>query len=151
MLRSPLTGVALAALLWTPGASAQARSPLPPATIEISTTSAGNYLSALSAGAQRDTAAAAAYFREALRFDPRNGELLERAFVAALANGNMNDAGLLADRVIKRDTKNGLAHLVLGTKAMKAKRYQAARTSFSNAGGWQADSARHRRRRKGRR
>ena len=135
MLRSPLTGVAMAALLWTSGASAQVRSPLPPATIEISTTSAGNYLSALSAGAQRDTAAAAAYFREALRFDPRNGELLERAFVAALANGNMNDATLLADRVIKRDAKNGLAHLVLGAKAMKAKRYQTARTSFSNGGG----------------
>ncbi|MDB5644217.1 MAG: repeat-containing protein [Hyphomicrobiales bacterium] len=125
----------MAALLWTPGASAQARSPLPPATVEISLTSAGNYLSALSAGAQRDTAAAAAYFREALRFDPRNGELMERAFVAALANGNFNDAMTLAERIAKRDPKNGLAQLVIGARAMKGKKFQTARSSFANGGG----------------
>ncbi len=96
---------------------------------------AGNYLSALSAGAQRDTAAAAAYFREALRYDPRNGELMERAFVAALANGNLDDGAYMADRLLKRDPKNGLAHLVLGIRSMKQKKFGAARTSFANGGG----------------
>jgi Flp pilus assembly protein TadD len=134
-LRSCLTGAALTALLWTPTASAQARSTLPPSYFSISMSSAGNYLSALSAGAQRDTAAAAAYFREALRFDPRNAELLERAFVAALANGNMDDAMAMADRLVKRDPKNSLGNLVLGVKTMKAKRFQTARTSFANGGG----------------
>jgi tetratricopeptide (TPR) repeat protein len=135
IFRSGISGAALAALLWTPAASAQARSALPANQLDISMTSAGNYLSALSAGAQRDTTAAAAYFREALRFDPRNPQLMERAFVAALANGSVDDATVLAERLIKRDPKNGLGHLVLGIKAMKAKRYQSARTAFANGGG----------------
>jgi len=118
------------------GVSAQARESMaPPPAFEITTSPAGNYLSALSAGAQRDTAAAAAYFREALRYDPRNGELMERAFVAALANGNINDAFVFADRLIKRDARNGLAHLVLGIKALKDKKYTQARAAFGNGGG----------------
>lgn len=126
----------MAALLWAPHAEAQARqvaSPLTP--IEVSTSPSGNYLAALSAGAQRDTAAAATYFREALRFDPRNAELMERAFVAALANGNMDDAFGYAERLLQRDAKNGLANLVLGVRAMKAKRYVTARNFFAKGGG----------------
>ena len=125
---------ALAALMWSNMAPArESVAPLP--TFEITTSPAANYLSALSAGAQRDTAAAAAYFLEALRFDPRNGELMERAFVAALANGNMNDAFALADRLVKRDARNGLAHLVLGVQAMQKKKFAQARASFANGGG----------------
>lgn len=131
-----LAGGLAAALLWVPAAEAQARqvvSPLSP--VEVSTSPSGNYLAALSAGAQRDTAAAATFFREALRFDPRNAELMERAFVAALANGNMNDAFGYAERLLQRDAKNGLANLVLGVKAMKAKRYVTARNFFAKGGG----------------
>ena len=125
---------AAAALIW--GQAAPAReSVAPPPAFEITTSPAANYLAALSAGAQRDTAAAAAYFREALRYDPRNSELMERAFVAALANGNMNDAFVLADRLVKRDARNGLAHLVLGIKAMSQKKFAQARASFGNGGG----------------
>ncbi len=82
------TACAIGALMLGPAAFAR-ESLAPPPAFEITTSPAANYLSALSAGAQRDTAAAAAYFREALRYDPRNSELMERAFVAALANGNM--------------------------------------------------------------
>ena len=49
---------------------------------EVSDSPAGNYLSALIAGADHDTTAAATFFREALRFDPRNPQLIERAFIA---------------------------------------------------------------------
>ncbi len=128
------TACAIGALVWAQAAGAR-ETLAPPATFEITTSPAANYLSALSAGAQRDTAAAAAYFREALRYDPRNGELMERAFVAALANGNMNDAFTLADRLIKRDPRNGLAHLVLGIKAMQQKKFAQARGSFAQGGG----------------
>jgi hypothetical protein len=48
----------------------------------------GNYLAAYVAGSARDTAAATTFFREAIQIDPRNQELLERAFVAFLANGS---------------------------------------------------------------
>jgi len=134
LLRPLATACALAALLIGPAGVAR-ESLAPPPTFEITTSPAANYLAALSAGAQRDTAAAAAYFKEALRYDPRNGELMERAFVAALANGNMNDAFSLADRLVKRDARNGLAHLVLGIKAMSQKKFAQARGEFGNGGG----------------
>jgi tetratricopeptide (TPR) repeat protein len=133
--RSCLTGAALVALLGVSQASAQSRPVSEQRQFSIAMSPAGNYLSALSAGAQRDTAAAAVYYREALRHDPRNGELMERAFVALLANGNMNDSFTLAERLLKQDPKNGLAHLVLGLRAMKQKKFQTARTSFASGGG----------------
>ena len=49
----------------------------------------GNYLAGLIASADRDSAAAEAYYREALRLDPRNAELIERSFSAALSNGDI--------------------------------------------------------------
>ncbi|MEI9916792.1 MAG: hypothetical protein WDN29_14470 [Methylovirgula sp.] len=63
---------------------------------EVGDSPTGNYLAAVVAGADRDTVAAATFFREALRFDPRNKNWLERAFVAALSNGSMPEAFSLA-------------------------------------------------------
>ena len=68
------------------------------APYEVSESPAGNYLAALVANAERDTSAAASFFREALRADPGNTELVERSFIAALANGNMPEAFGLAQR-----------------------------------------------------
>lgn len=133
--RGLVGGLAVAAL-WVPSAGAQARQVSATAPLfEVSSSPAGTYLAALSAGAQRDTAAAAVFFKQALRFDPRNKEIMERAFVATLANGSMGDAFTLASDLVKRDAKNGLANLVLGVKALKEKRWAAARTSFAKGGG----------------
>lgn len=101
---------------------------------EVSDSPAGNYLAALVAGADHDTTAAATFFREALRFDPKNQQLLERAFIAALSNGNMLDAFTLADRLVARDANNGLGHLALGVRAFKNKQYAAARAQFAKSG-----------------
>jgi tetratricopeptide (TPR) repeat protein len=106
---------------------------------EVGESPAGNYLAAIVAGAERDTAAAATFSREALRFDPRNPELIERAFVAAVSNGNMNEAFGLADRLLTRDPSNGLARLVLGIKALKAKQFAGARAQFNGGNGPQRD------------
>jgi tetratricopeptide (TPR) repeat protein len=116
-------------------ASARARDNLAIATpFEVGDSPAGNYLAALIAGAERDTLAAATFFRETLRYDPRNPELIERAFVASLANGNMPDAFGLAERLLQRDANNGLAHLALGIRAIKQHQYAGARSSLSKGG-----------------
>ncbi len=94
--------------------------------VQIGATQSGNYLSALIAGAQRDTRAAAVFFREALRADPRNPVLLERAFVASLSNGDMPQAFTLAERLVRTDPKNGLAHLALGVRALKQRQFATA-------------------------
>ena len=101
---------------------------------EVSDSPAGNYLAAFVAGEDHDTTAAATFSREALRFDPRNQPLLERAFVAALSNGNMLDAFTLADRLVARDGNNSLAHLALGVRAFKNKQYAVARAQFAKSG-----------------
>src|SRR6202022_4591943 len=87
----------------------------------------GNYLAAVVAGASRDTTAAATFFREAMRGDPGNSELLERSFVAFLANGSMPEAFKAAEQLLGREKTNGLAHLALGVRDLKLKQYARAR------------------------
>jgi tetratricopeptide (TPR) repeat protein len=119
-------------------AEARARENLAvPTPFEVGESPAGNYLAALVAGAERDTGAAATFFREALRFDPKNPKLIERAFVAALSNGNMRDAFSLADRLIAREPENSLANLALGVQAIKNKQFASARAHFVKGGAGQ--------------
>ena len=94
----------------------------------------GNFLAAYIAGVARDTEAAALFYREALRDDPKNPELLERAFLALLADGDLSSAGRAAERLSTRSPGNGLAQLTLGVRAFKAKQYAAARSSLGTAG-----------------
>ncbi len=115
--------------------AAQAREALAlPPPPDVSGSVSGNYLSALVAGADRDTQGAAAYFKEVLRSDPRNPELIERTFVAALSNGDIDDALDFARRLVKADPKNGLAHMVLGIGQMKDGHWLAARREFGSGG-----------------
>ncbi len=128
--------LALAALAAAPAAAAQD----PTETIEPAESLEGNFLSAYIAGSARDTAAATTFFREAIKADPRNQELLERAFVAFLADGAMPEAFRTAERLVGRDANNGLAQFALGVRSIKAKQYAAARTSLAKGGrGRQAD------------
>ena len=118
------------------GAAAPAREAVSVATpFEVGDSPSGNYLAALVAGAERDTFAAATFFREALRAAPNNRELMERAFVASLANGNMPESFALADRLVKVDPGNGLANLALGVRAIKQKRWKEARARIAKGGG----------------
>ena len=131
--------LALVAALLLPitvaGAQARARENLAVATpFEVGESPAGNYLAALVAGAERDTVAAATFFREALRFDPKNPKLIERAFIAAVSNGNMRDAFSLADRLLVFDPTNSLANLALGVQAIKNRQFAAARAHFVKGG-----------------
>jgi tetratricopeptide (TPR) repeat protein len=127
------SGAALCALLIAASpalASAQARQPErfdPADSIE------GNYLAALIAGSARDTSAAATFLREALKYDPRNAELQERAFVAFLADGAMPDAFRAAERIVARDPQNGLAQMALAVRSIKNRNWNAARERLRGA------------------
>lgn len=94
----------------------------------------GNFLAANIAGSSRNTEAAAVFFREALRDDPRNVELRERAFVAFLANGWFGEAIEVARNIARADRDNGLAQLVLGVDALKKQQYVTARRFFNRGG-----------------
>ncbi len=90
----------------------------------------GNYLAGLIASADRDTAAAEAYYREALRLDPRNADLIERAFSASLSNGDVTGASALAERLLARDASNRLARLTLAINAFHNGEWAAARVQL---------------------
>jgi len=81
----------------------------------------------------RDSTAAATYYRSALRADPRNAQLLERTFLAVLADGDVEVAARLAERTINFDRNSRLARLVLGIRSLKQKRYKAARPNLTKA------------------
>jgi tetratricopeptide (TPR) repeat protein len=107
----------------------------PPAPVEIARTSpSGNYLAARAANVERDAAAASAYYKAALKSDPKNSDLLELAFYSELAGGQIDEAVKLAEKLIQLDRNNRNARLVLGVRALKLKQYQTARQQFAQAG-----------------
>ena len=116
---------------WTFPQALAAQSQVPRDTSRI--TPSGNYLAARQANLERDADAASVYYRAALRTDPRNPELLELAFYSVLADGDIDEATRLADRLIQLDRNNRNAHLVLGVKALKTKNYKEARQQFGQA------------------
>lgn len=97
------------------------------------TSPAGNYLAGRFAGASRDMAAASVYYRAALRADPKNEELVERTFLAVLANGDIDEAIPFARRLISADRSQRVARLVVAARDLKRGRYSAARSQLSHS------------------
>jgi tetratricopeptide (TPR) repeat protein len=120
---------AICAVTWPAMLSAQAEAPSSFSRISTS----GSFLAARHAGGQKDAAAAASYYRAALRGDPRNNELLGRAFLAVLANGDVDEAVKLAERVLQVDKTDRIARLVLGVRAIKQKQYPVARRELAQS------------------
>jgi len=134
-----LAGVVLGAatLLLPATLSAQGTTQNPsyvPSAHELSRlTASGSYLAARHAGSERDAGAAAAYYRAALRNDPKNSELLERAFLSVLAEGDVEEAVRLADQVIRLDKTDRIARLVIGVHALKQKKYPLAKQNLAQS------------------
>lgn len=119
---SATTGAASAAAVQTESGSG---------TLEVGDSQPGNYLSALIASADRDTPAAEVYYREALRADPRNPDLLGRAFAAALSNGDESSANALGERLLTRDPNNSLARLAIAVHDIQQGQFAAARAHLA--------------------
>ncbi|RAI43926.1 tetratricopeptide repeat protein [Rhodoplanes roseus] len=95
----------------------------------------GDYLAARAASVGRDSASASAYYRAALRGDPKNPDLLESAFYAVLADGDIDEAVKIGDRLLQsdRNARNPNVRLVLGVRSLKQKQYGQARTQLTQA------------------
>jgi len=99
----------------------------------LALTVSGSYLAARHASVDRDATAASAFYRAALRADPKNNELLDRAFIAALADGDIDEAVKLADRILTIDKNNRVARLVAGVRSLKQKQYAAAQQNINQS------------------
>jgi tetratricopeptide (TPR) repeat protein len=127
--RAPLAALAAIIITWSGSHLALAQG-----TSAITRVSAsGSFLAAQHATRERDAAAAATFYRSALRSDPKNNELLDRTFLSVLLNGDVDEAVRLADRVLTVDKEDRIAHLVLGVRAIKQKQYQVARQQFAQS------------------
>ena len=124
-----MAALAAIAIAWPGMLAARAQAPSNFSRISAS----GSYLAARHAGNQKDATAAASYYRSALRSDPRNNELLGRTFLAVLANGEVDEAVKLAERVLQVDKTDRIARLVVGVRAIKQKQYAAARRELAQS------------------
>ena len=93
----------------------------------------GSYLAARHASVERDASSAATFYRSALRTDPKNNELLDRAFISSLAEGDIDEAVKLADRILAIDKSNRVARLVVGARDLKQKKYAAAQININQS------------------
>ena len=98
-----------------------------------SLTMSGSYLAARHASVERDAASAATFYRSALRTDPKNNELLDRAFISSLADGDIDEAVKLADRILTIDKSNRVARLVVGVRDLKLKKYASAQLNINQS------------------
>ena len=94
-------------------------------------TASGNYLAGRFAGAMRDTRRAARYYALALRQDPENDIILDRAFLLELAGGQVESALGRAEEIARRDPTKRLARLTLGLKAAGARDWAGARVHLA--------------------
>jgi tetratricopeptide (TPR) repeat protein len=123
----------VAALAQTPDHPADNSAQFPSAHDLKSLTTSGSYLAARHASVERDAASAATFYRSALRTDPKNNELLDRAFISSLAEGDIDEAVKLADRIIAVDKTNRVARLVIGVRDLKQKKYASAQTNINQS------------------
>jgi len=98
-----------------------------------SLTMSGSYLAARHASVERDASSAATFYRSALRGDPKNNELLDRAFISSLADGDIDEAVKLADRILAGDKSNRVARLVIGVRDLKQKKYSSAQANINQS------------------
>src|ERR1700693_1136292 len=98
-----------------------------------SLTMSGSYLAARHASVERDAASAAAFYRSALRTDPKNNELLDPAFISSVADGDIDESVKLADRILTIDKSNRVARLVLGVHDLKLKKYASAQLNINQS------------------
>ncbi len=96
-------------------------------------TASGSYLAARHASQMRDAMAAAAYYRDALKRDPKNADLLNRAFLSLVIGGEIKASVKFADRVVHADKTDRVGRLVLGVDAIKEKRYRSARRDLAQS------------------
>jgi tetratricopeptide (TPR) repeat protein len=90
-----------------------------------------SFLAGRLAQGRGDTRAAAEYYSAALKYDPDNVELLQRAFTLLVAEGRMDEAGPLADRLIAFDSDAAIPLLVVGLRDAREGRYAEAEARFA--------------------
>lgn len=94
----------------------------------------GSFLAGREAMGDLDTERAARYFMDAAESDWDNAAIVQRSFIALAAEGRIGDAADLAQHLLELDAANPLARLLVGTVALKERRYASAEKLLAGAG-----------------
>ena len=92
----------------------------------------GNYLAGQQALNELRTHEAAEFFRSAAADEYTNPLVVDRAFVAFAADGQIDEAADVAKHVLELEPNNDMAKVVIATQAFKQRRYDAAVSALSN-------------------
>ena len=130
---SAIVAVPGAVLAQTPDHPADTAAQFPTRNDLKSLTTAGSYLAARHASVERDATSAATFYRSALRSDPKNNELLDRAFISSVDDGDIEEAVKLAERILAIDKTNRVARLVVGVHDLKLKKYPSAQSNINQS------------------
>ena len=95
--------------------------------------SSARYLSARHARFEQDTATAARLYKNLLAEDPDDARLMQSAFLALLANGQVGEAVEIARRLTKKNPRASLPNIVIALSQIKDGDHQAAGKTLSKA------------------
>lgn len=95
----------------------------------------GAYLAGRYAANENDAAAAALFYDKALKFDPGNPELLERAIMSEVAEGDLDGAAKHAEELIGNAPQARIPRIVIAVRAMRDGGYARAREEFEKVAG----------------
>lgn len=98
---------------------------------DVETTLSGSYLAAMSAARAGDLDAASVFFEEALSHDPKNPLLLDRAFTLLVANGKVDQAFPVAERLVGTTDASRMGQMALALRALKDKKYRESAERLS--------------------
>jgi tetratricopeptide (TPR) repeat protein len=128
MMRRSLLPAVFSALLAAPLAAGSAA-----AYEKAAVSPSGNYLAGRSAVKLRDNDLASDYLREVLKWDAGNPLLTEKVFLLEVSEGNLPKAESYAAEVLKFNSQQRMARIVLGLREFRARRYDEARKHLEEA------------------
>lgn len=95
----------------------------------------GDYLSARLAASAHDLKDAARFYRGALKGNPKDADLLGRAFLYTASAGEMEEAGGLARRLVALNPDDRAARLALAVEALAQSDYAGTRSQIAKSAG----------------
>lgn len=113
--------------------TAPAKNPL--SVFDSAETTSGNFLAAIIAGSAQDIGPAAKFYSEALKLDSKNKDLLDRALLTSLADGNMSEAFRFSEKILQANPKSPLPNLTLAVKSFKTRQFPQVRFHLNNSAG----------------
>jgi tetratricopeptide (TPR) repeat protein len=93
-------------------------------SVKTGNTLAGNYLAGSHAQDKRDSSAAIDFLSAALKRAPSSPDILHRIFALLIAEGRIEEAEKIAQKVIKLKSKTSLARLTLAISEIKQGNFQ---------------------------